>query len=305
MNIQRNQWRDIALYLVLLMERHDLVGAWRVRSWFESKIFLISQDKPVLCSTAQGVQIVLEPQHDNGVEKSIFRTGTYEGGTLAVMAGVLKTGSRFLDVGTNVGLMSLYAAKLVGPTGRVDSFEPLPEIRRLLSSSIEINSFNNIVVHPIALGSEPARLKLYRHLEVNRGSSSLAWTGDEHETIEIEVDTLDHVMAEQPGQPTEMIKIDVEGWELEVLRGAAESLTQSYQPVLCVEFSLLRPLHGGTYDDIMTLLEGYGYEAYQLAGSKSKASPLKVVDRHALPEHDNLFFFPKARLQEFNAKLFV
>lgn len=304
MNTQRVLTREIGFTLLSFLERNDIPGAWRVRRLFESIKFRSRTQRPILCSTEYGVDIVLEPFLDKGVEESIFRTGTYERGTLSVIQNVLKPGDRFVDIGANVGLMTLVAAKTIGAGGRVDSFEPLPEIRRLLELSIEQNRFSNIFLHELALGSAPSRMAIHRHPEVNRGSASLAWTSQENDSLDICLETLDRTIYNLSSQPIAMMKIDVEGWELEVLRGGISTLAREPQPVLCIEFSRLHPLQGGKPEDMIEFLSKLGYQPYRLQKSKSAPSPLISVNIENIPDHDNLFFFPVKRLTSIEERLF-
>jgi FkbM family methyltransferase len=302
-NIRRIWWREILFANVLFFERNGIPGAWRIRAWFEDQKYNSSCKGTVVCSTEYGVKMFLEPFDDNGVEKSIFQTGTYERGTLAVMLAVLKEGDHFVDIGANVGLMTLVAAKKVGATGRVDSFEPLSEIRSLLSNSIIINNIHNTHIHSVALGSSRSKMDIYRHPEVNRGSASIALSNASEMKSEIDVDTLDYILSQVSAQAVSMIKIDVEGWELEVLKGGAETLNNSPQPIVCIEFSQTHPLHGGTHQEMFQLMQSAGYSGYVLEKSKSTVSPLTQIDISHLPEHDNVFFIPINRIKGLNETL--
>lgn len=270
----------------------------------ETTDFLRGRQGPIRCSTQYGVDIVIDPSRDKGVEQSIFRTGAYEKGTLSVIQTVLQPGDRFVDIGSNVGMMTLVAAKAVGPLGRVDAFEPLPEIRHLLKESVESGKLGNVVIHDCALGASTSKMAIHRHPEVNRGSASLAWPSTSDDSIMIDIDTLDERIFQQTPQPIRMIKIDVEGWELEVLKGSVNTLRKDPQPVLCIEFSQLHPLEGGTPFDMVDLLAGLGYQPYRLAKSKATPSSLQPVSRDNLPEHDNLFFFPASGVNAFDASRF-
>lgn len=298
-------WSREALFLVVMfLERNDLPGAWRVRKIFENIKFSLSQQKLVLCTTEHGFKMILDPFEDNGVELSIFQTGTYERGTLSVIYSVLKPGDFFVDVGANVGLMTLLAAHKVGPQGKVVAFEPLPEIRELLSASLKINSLQNTYIHSCALGSESSVNTIYRHPEVNRGSASIAWEGSSNQMVKIDIEPLDEILGKYTQSPT-MIKIDVEGWELEVLKGGLNTLKTQPQPVVCVEFSRTHPLHGGTHEDMYQLMDSLGYSGYCLARSKAEKAGLKLVDIRSLPDHDNIFFFPSLRIGEYDPNLFM
>lgn len=73
---------------------------------------------PTTILTNYNFAIKVDPAKDNGVERALFYFGTYEKGTLGVMAELLKPGNRFVDIGANIGLMSMFASYCVGPRPR-------------------------------------------------------------------------------------------------------------------------------------------------------------------------------------------
>lgn len=296
--------REALFFIVSFLERHDLPGAWRARKLFENIKFSLPRRKLVICTTEHGFKIILDPFEDKGVELSIFQTGTYERGTLSVIHSVLKPGDYFVDVGANVGLMTLLAAHIVGPQGKVDAFEPLPEIRELLSASLRINAIQNTRIHSCALGSESSINTIYRHPEVNRGGASIAWAGAMSQKEEIAIEPLDGIVSKNTQAPA-MIKIDVEGWEFEVLKGGLNTLRAQPQPVVCIEFSRTHPLHGGTHEEMYQLMKSLGYSGYCLARSKAEKAALLRIDIQSLPVHDNVFFFPDLRVSEYDPQLFM
>src|SRR5690606_6625977 len=74
--------------------------------------------------TIYGFGLRIDPATDRGMERSIYLTGTYEQGTLFVMRQILRPGDVFVDVGANIGWMTLYAVQCVGKGGKVFAFEP-------------------------------------------------------------------------------------------------------------------------------------------------------------------------------------
>ncbi len=99
--------------------------------------FLIPAPKGVCTmKTNYGFYLQIDPVKDQGVERSIYYTGTYEKGSLAVLKQLLRKGDSFADVGANIGLMSLYASQLVGTKGKVWAFEPNPETARILKENV-------------------------------------------------------------------------------------------------------------------------------------------------------------------------
>lgn len=292
--------RELALSVMRALENTQLPVVWRFQSTMSNmRKHIASHWIPdssglVTCSTNYGFNVIINPAIDKGVEQSIYRTGTYEAGTMNVFRHLLRTGDTFVDIGANIGLMSLYAAKLVGNDGKVYAFEPVEEIYELLLANIELNDYRQITAINVALGSVAESRKIFSHPEINRGSSSLL-EGDHDGDGEAEivtVDTLDSFTSAHIKTPIRLIKIDVEGWELEVIRGATHVLSRHDAPAICVECSTAHALHGGNIADLyQAIMRSNDYQCFRLRGGKSVKSPLQSVkDENDLPEHDNLFF---------------
>ncbi|MBL8758494.1 MAG: FkbM family methyltransferase [Phycisphaerae bacterium] len=176
------------------------------------------------------------------------------------MVACLRPGERFVDIGANIGMISLLASRLVGPEGVVDACEPNPECARRIGRWIEINAIGNIRVREVAVGDEPGRLDLSVP-DWNSGEATLtrleAGPGQVRR-VEVDVVPGDALVALDPRPPV-MIKIDVEGFEAHVLRGLAGTL-RGAAPVLVLEVvdgHLARD--GTTAGAIFELLAGHGY----------------------------------------------
>ena len=96
--------------------------------------------------TLHGFYLNINPAIDNGVELSLHETGTYEKGILYYLSSILKKGDCFIDVGANIGLMSIYASEFVGDKGTVLAFEAHPKTARLLEANIEMNNLSNMLL---------------------------------------------------------------------------------------------------------------------------------------------------------------
>ena len=123
--------------------------------------------------TIYNFQLNVDPVLDNGVERALYYFGTYEGGTLDIIGRILKEGDVFVDVGANIGLMSIYAGFKVGEQGNVFAFEPNPNTKNLLIENIKLNKIQNIKVEGLALSNETKKSKIYDRWDVNRGGASL------------------------------------------------------------------------------------------------------------------------------------
>ena len=138
---------------------------------------------------------------------------------------LVRPGMTAVDVGANVGLYTMLMAELVGPSGRVISFEPDPDLARLLGENCAANGAANVEAHNVALGRGADRMMLHR-LTLNSGENHLGPNGRTafRRLLEVEVAAFDALV---PGVRPDFIKVDVQGWELNVLRGMEASLMGS------------------------------------------------------------------------------
>jgi FkbM family methyltransferase len=146
----------------------------------------------------------------------------------------IRPGDVVLDVGAHIGSFTIKAAREAGPTGGVVSFEPSAENFSLLSRNVEANSCANIRLYKVAVGSQPGTAQLQLHRR--RGTNSLYPhpTSEPIGVEEVAVRTIDSVADELNLKRVDFMKIDVEGAELEVLKGAKKVLSE-YHPSIAME----------------------------------------------------------------------
>lgn len=239
--------------------------------------------------TLHGFDILIHGKSDAIIERTIYYTGTYEKGTIHLMKQLLKEGDVFIDAGANIGLMSMVAATSVGPTGMVYAFEPFPLIFNRLVANIRLNHFRNIITYPVALASVSGEALLYPDSALNPGASSLINRAQNVEPISIRKEVLDVYFAKQ--KEISLIKIDVEGYELEVLKGATHLLKSAKAPALIVECSSDRENFNYSATELFEFIQGINdYKVFKLKRGKAHISGLVEVKTAAeLPLHDNLF----------------
>jgi FkbM family methyltransferase len=244
---------------------------------------------------------------DKGLEKALFIYGTYEEGTLNIMNNILKEGNFFIDIGANIGLMSLHAAKIISGSGRVLSFEPLPNTYDMLLKNIKLNNFGNIEAVNIAIGSTNGTVDIFDNIAINRGASSLLKLTHIESSHKIPIKRLDDYLEEhQCSSNIDCIKIDVEGWELEVLKGANATLSGPNAPICIVECSTLHPMYGGNSQDIYTFLRKINsYRIFRLARGKERPSRLlEIESKENLPKHDNLICLLPEHIKKLPSRIF-
>src|SRR5438105_2098667 len=196
-----------------------------------------------------------------GINLPIFETRE-----LAFAEWLLRPGMTVLDIGAHQGLYTLLASRRVGPSGRVFSFEPSPRERRALRLNLTMNFCNNVVIQALALGSEETTADLYVVDYYNTGYNSLRPPSvpEPTSTVAVRVGTLDNWLAQEKIDRVDFIKLDVEGAELSVLKGARELLART-RPVLLVEIAQIRTAGWG-YDavEIVRFLENIGYLWFEI-----------------------------------------
>jgi len=199
--------------------------------------------------------------------RSILR-GAYETDELSFARQAVKPGSLSLDIGANIGLFSIVMAHAAGPAGKVIAFEPLPRNLSLLRRSIAENGFaDRVEVVEEAVSAAPGSARLVTPREsLTWGGAYLAPDGSQpppgHDTLAVATTCLDACSFDRP---VSFIKMDIEGAEPQVLRGAANTLRIS-KPVILVELNppALQKVSGCTPSEMVELLGSLGYACYAL-----------------------------------------
>lgn len=160
------------------------------------------------------------------------------------VSAVLAEGDVFVDVGANFGYFSLLAATRVGGGGAVHAFEPQARPCELLRQSADLNGLENISVHQFALGDTEATATIHVPTHAQSGLATLRsegyWLGGiAQRERQVRVRRLDDVLAAEGVGAVRAIKIDTEGYELPVLRGATRILTE-LRPVVFYEVQISR-----------------------------------------------------------------
>ena len=198
------------------------------------------------------------------VSDALF-AGSFEPAERAVFAGIVQPGMTVLDIGAHAGLYALTASKLAGPSGRVIAFEPSPRERERLVAHVRLNRAANVRVEPAALGEREGEAELFVVDGSETGCNSLK-PGDigPGRTVPVRLRSLDEYAKSEGLDRVDVIKMDVEGAELSVLRGA-RSLVRATRPVLVCEIEEARTApwgYGGRA--IIDLLNDWQYDCFSI-----------------------------------------
>jgi len=161
----------------------------------------------------------------------------YEEETTRLLNQVLDQGMTFMDVGAHVGYYSLQAARQVGPSGQVISFEPEPSNYELLTQNIVLNGYSNLTAINKAVSSTVGTATLYI-TALDNGRNSMYHHGlPESGSTSVETTTLDSFLASEGWPRVDLVKIDVEGAEVEVLDGMARLMADYPNLKLIIELN--------------------------------------------------------------------
>ncbi len=140
----------------------------------------------------------------------------------------LRPGDVVVDIGAHIGCAAVPAARAVGPAGHVYACEAIPSISMALRHTVAASGLDNITVLNYGLGSAPGEATF---LARGAGSGHSDLGGSVGEPVTVPMTTLDALVAEVGLQRLDFLKVDVEGWEPEVLRGAAQTIRR-HRPVI-------------------------------------------------------------------------
>lgn len=228
---------------------------------------------------------------------TLIDTGDLERGTRLLIQQILQPGDTFVDVGANVGLHTLAAGRALQGRGRIVAFEPFAGTRRLLDKTLWINGLSQLAeVHGKAVWDREGVKTLF--LGATSGHHSLFELGNAQQagpSVEVSTVTLEAVLG--PACHVDLLKIDAEGAELEVLRGALSIVQANPDIALIVEFG---PLHlhrnAHTSAEWLAAFTDLGLEYRAIDAHTGALSEIGMAALEAA-ESTNLFFSrPGARL---------
>ena len=241
---------------------HGLKGKMRLARWLMSRAL---PDRPARIHVGE-LQFQV-PSTREPVAMHLIADGAYESTLCTALQSVLQPGSVFLDVGANIGVLSIFAAHHWCPQGTVLGFEASPQVFDHLSTNVQANPHRALdIVHAAVTSHSGDTLTFYNAPESKFGTGSLT-NRFGTEGIAVPTVALDDAVRAHGIESVRAIKVDVEGFELGVFQGATQILTQPSAPVVFFEFNDWaenRPEHGVRAGDAQRFLLSLGYRLQRL-----------------------------------------
>lgn len=211
----------------------------------------------------RGVGSFYVDNREDLIKRGLRQGNMWEPEFVAIMKKQIQPGTTAVDVGAHVGSHTLSMSKFVGEQGKVISFEPLKKLYTELVHNVTLNDRHNVTAYRCALGSTFQEIEMNPALPDNEGATAIGQGGDPAPMITLDSLNLENVS---------FIKIDVENYEYEVLKGAEKTI-RKYHPYMIIE------IMGNSYvpvanrsesvDKTVKLIEDMGYDVKFIEGSWS------------------------------------
>jgi FkbM family methyltransferase len=204
----------------------------------------------------------------NDLSRQIYIAGCIDPNEFAFLDRYLQPGMTFFDAGANEGVYTIFAAQRVGSGGTVWAFEPSPREFDRLRSNLHLNGLDlpNLRLFPFALADRSGRAQLTIAEDEHAGQNTLGKFA--YETVAaaekhmVDLRRLDDLVAEQPPARIDVVKLDVEGAELSLLRGAVSTL-ERYRPIVLFEVSEASLAHQDhRREELLAFLRAQHYTLY-------------------------------------------
>lgn len=262
--------------LIERIKEHGIPGSMLVlfrktRSVLRAVIQFILICKARLCCRSyyivreiQGSKMLLN-LNDRGISRELFFTGVHESESTRQIKHELRPGMNVLEIGANVGYYALLEAKLIGTNGRIIAFEPSMENVINLKLNTAINNLDErIEIYQVGAGSSNGKAEFYC---MNKGNTSSFYKRENESSIattavmSVDVVTVDHFF-ENRDEHIDFFRMDVEGYEFEIIKGMEDFLDASDSPQKCfieVHSRLLNE-NGYSAGEFINFLKSFGYE---------------------------------------------
>ncbi len=200
----------------------------------------------------------------------VYYTNQADYDTIGFIQRYLQPGDHFIDVGANIGLYTLLAASRIGKSGHLYTFEPCPKTVARLQETLSANQLDWVRLQAIALGDAELTLTL----TADRDTVNHVLLNAEHSQVvtHIPCRRLDDIVAADSTYA--IAKIDVEGFELPVLKGANRLLAQHQIEVLILEINGAFRRYGIHAEDIVAYLNSLGYTSFSYQFESNQLIPI-------------------------------
>ena len=218
--------------------------------------------------------------HDSRSASAALYCGLYDYDEMNFLLRFLQNGDSFLDIGANIGIYTLLAARQT-PAGQIYSVEALPKNAVRLKENLSLNQFNNVTVYEVAASSHQGHVTL--NLADGDSTPSISVTTAktkklDRPSLQVSTDTLNNLIVDSVEHLT-LAKMDIEGAELLALKGATLLLQQHRPMVWILEINSQIQNFDYTAEDLVDFLDSYDYGLYKYSADNNQVSPISLDEQ--------------------------
>jgi FkbM family methyltransferase len=282
--------RDVNRQLLDFWGTLGIAPGWRYSAFEKfgerlSSGYLLSSELPNGCSLPCDLR--------DHVQRQIYFQGVYEPIEAYLFSCLVKPGMTVVDAGTNIGQYTLLASTLVGITGSVHGFEPVPDTFRRVSQNVTHNQLSNVHLNQAGLWQKamPLRLSLSEDMENNSGAYSAGAT-NASKVVESVAISFDSYVKEHQISRVDLVKMDIEGAEHSALLGMRTVISRDH-PILLMEVnrSALIKMNSSPEEILELMGKEFGYDAYLILENHCE----KISDFSNVTQSNFIFVHPSNR----------
>jgi len=240
--------RKTIIFFILLIKRF-------FREYLPLKYLYFISSNGEIVRNIKDNKMVLDLK-DLGISRELALYKIYEKNSTNQLKKILAPGMKIVEIGANIGYYALIEAKLIGEQGHIYAFEPSPYSLSFLKRNIKLNNYHNIEVFQKAIGAENTKSRFF--IADKSNLSSFIKREGTVDNIEVEIIKLDDFLK---NKKVDFIRMDIEGYEKEVLKGLENTLSKEDAPkYLFIEIhSVLLHKKNSSAEKIIRYLEEFGY----------------------------------------------
>jgi len=281
-NTPQRRPRSVSYRLRGLLQKEDirrnpLRGIFRRLAW---RVHWKLSNEPWLVHAHGGLPYLLP---HGGAAALIYFQGASEPELANFVKKFLRPGMVFVDVGAHLGEYTILGASMVQAAGRVHAFEARPDTFEILARNIQLNEVRNVAAQACGVWKDEGFCEFEKTPDPSVSAlRPNAVAGDGRSLVRVKTISLDHYFSDSKLSKPALIKIDVEGAELQVLKGARSLLSSPEAPVVIVEYGPANTVaFGYRAGEVCDFLKELGYMIYQLNGDGLKRIEYPPVLEHA------------------------
>lgn len=200
---------------------------------------------------------------NEGIQRGMAQ-GVYEPEQTAWLKACLSPGDRFVDLGANFGWYTALASTILKKSGHVFAFEPSPIANGVIANTIEENHLNNVTLIRAAVGDADGQVQIYLPVNDSVHSPSIFFSDPQFIPLQVPLISLDNYGPFVDGRPINLIKMDVEGYEPNVIRGMRYLIRRGLVKNIFCEFNSgwLKP-NSTTPAELFELITSYGFVVHK------------------------------------------